>query len=465
MCAYLFQPCSRSDFSPRHMIRLAPPKVDTKALVEAGLMLSAVVGAGRWVRPDDPWLLQLNPHPFWGVILLIAVRYGMPTAPVVGAACGALHLVGMQQSGHALADAFQLGGSLLLMPLFYLVVSVIIGEAMEQARRRSDHFRSEAGRSLQKLASSEARAAALELAYRQVEGRLAGRTDTVISLYDGARRLASFDRNEIFQGVMQLLTGHLGVERAGIWVGSDLGGYTKLLPESESQASLPELGEAVLAEGMVLGAHEHYLGRDAPLDAGLLAGPLRADSARIEAVVVIESLRFTGFTPALIREFELLLDWASRALGNAARAAAVVEAGGRRTGAITRVQGLEEAMMHQRSDQPAMLMTVRLEGDLNESVRSRLELVVRRVCRNLTRPTDTVSWKPLDRATVLFLPGAYGQAGDNLRERIEHCLGSFEFRPQGDQREPVLRWSLVAVMGDANPNTMYRDALVRMRGD
>jgi hypothetical protein len=226
---------------------------------------------------------------------------------------------------------------------------------------------------------------------------------------------------------------------------------------------LPDLGEAVLSEGMVLGAHEHYLGRDAPPDAGLLAGPLRADSARIEAVVVIESLRFASFTPALIREFELLLDWASRALGNAARAANALEASDRNPGGSLRVQGLDEAMQHQRSDQPAMLLAVRLEGELEDGVRTRLEQVLRRVCRNLTRPTDSVSWKPLDRTTVLFLPGAYGQAGDNLRERIELCVVSFGFRPYGDERDPILRWSQVAVASEAEPNAMFREAMVSMR--
>lgn len=437
------------------MIRRFLPRPDPRALVESGLLLMAVVALGRTLVPHDPWLLTFNPHPFWAVLVLAAVRHGMPTAPLVGLACGVLHLLALR--------SVPAPGALALVPLWYLVVGVLLGEAMARARRDADHFRAEAQRAGGKAATVEARAATLEQAYRQVEGRLAGRTDTVIALYDGARHLASLDRGEILQGVMRLLTGHLGVERASIWAASELGTYVRLLPEGGTDGddgTMPMLVEAVLAEGMVVGAHERWAGGEAPPGAGLVAGPLRADSARIEGVVVIEAMRFASFTPSLIREFELLLDWSSRALGNASRAALAASHTGRRA---TARGDRDEALVAEDSDQPALLLAATLDGELDEGLRRRLEMVVRRICRTHTRPGDPVTWKPLDGTVVMYLAGAQGPVGERLRERVDASLDSFGFRPWNDQRGPALRWAQVAADSHPDPQGMYRSALRQLR--
>lgn len=438
------------------MMRLVLPRPDAKALVESGLLLAAVVALGRVLMPADPWLLGFNPHPLWAVVILAAVRHGMATAPLVALACGVVHLLALRATPGAA------GGALAFMPLWYLVVAVLIAEALALVRARAEQARAEAARATERAVAAEARAAALEQAYRQVEGRLAGRTDTVIALYDGARHLASLDRHEIHQGVMRLLIGHLGVERASIWVASELGAFTRLLPEGGSDAGLPVLAEAVLAEGMVVGAHERWADGEAPPEAGLLAGPLRADSARIEAVVVIEAMKFAAFTPSLVREFELLLDWSSRALGNAARGS-LAQATGRRSTARRRPLEFDQALERDQEDQPALLLVATLDGEMDEVVRRRLETVVRRICRDLTRPGDPVTWKPLDGTVVLLLAGAYGQAGERLRERIDQSLDSFGFRPWHDERGPRLRWAQVLASDHPDPPTMYRTALRQLR--
>ena len=76
-----------------------------RAMTEGVLGMGAVVLAGVLLRPEDPLLLTVHPHPLWAIILLVAVRYGNPAGFLCAALSCALHVGGSMWQGMLLTEA------------------------------------------------------------------------------------------------------------------------------------------------------------------------------------------------------------------------------------------------------------------------------------------------------------------------------------------------------------------------
>ena len=293
------------------------------ALTELVVMLTVIMAYGAIARPDDPFLLQAKLHPFWAPLLLVALRYGSPTGIIVGIICAALHGFGLWLTGLDLGEALHLDAGAIMGLLLYVVVGAVVGESSEQAMRRAEFLRAQAGELHNRLSACEGQRAGMEKAYRTVEGRVASQTKTAITLYDSVKNLDSLDPRDIYLALTEALREQLGVEEGGVWLPTGAGGFNRIAPAGAEQGELPELGRMALHTGRVITAREIFADQDRSPADGLVAGPLFAGESRVVGLVVVQKMRFTGFTPSAVKQFEILLDWASRMLARASRFASV----------------------------------------------------------------------------------------------------------------------------------------------
>ncbi len=436
--------------------------------LEFSALAGAALAAGNFLFPSDPFLLSANPHPLWLATLLPALRYGSPTGPLAGLGCALIHGLGLHLAGESLREAMHLGSWRAFAPFTYILVGFLVGEAITRRIKIGEFLSRQTLKARERLGAVEGKYAKLESAYRQLEGRLAGQTDTVSVLYASARQLDSDDREEIFNGLLAILASQLEAESAAVWtVGPD--GVLRLVAwrGTEPPRNPPALALQAVRHETIQTASDFYQSAATGESAGacLLAGPLRGAREGVTAVATVAAMRFVGFVPARIKLFELLLDWTSRSLADAER---LVEARRRlmddealdlASENYLRGQADTQFSLSRRQQTPLALLFCRPAADTPLMVLARLVLVLARIFKHLVRKSDTVAYFKQERGFVLLLPGVTSAGAQVVRQKLERAVGEFEFRPHGDDRPLVLEWSVVEPAADED----FSAALTRAR--
>jgi hypothetical protein len=439
-------------------------------LIELIILAGAIIGLGHAIRPEDPFLLDFHPHPLWLPVLLIAVRYGQPLGTIAGLLCAGLHLLGLSVRGLAVEEAFHLDPLALLVPALYVVVGTVIAEWTGSRPYREQYFRQRIQELHERLKASEARRGEMEMAYRQVEGRVAGQANTFISLYESAARLDSLQSEEIYAGLLAILRQYLGVEEAGVWVVDARGELKRVAPEGRAGGALPPIGRAVLRTASVVTVRDMASRTGAPAPGGLMAGPLRAGDQKVEAIVVVESMSFVGFTRTAEKLFQLLLDWTSRSLATARR---LEEAQRRdvqearldlRSETYLRSRAEEEIALAVRRGSDLALLACRMPPALAEETRERLQIVLARIFRRLTRVSDVVAYFEDASAFVLLLPDVDAERVKVVRTKLTGAVEGFGFEVGPGRTPLVLEWGEAARREEKSLDPFLGRALAELGG-
>ncbi len=436
--------------------------------VEMSAIIAAILAVGLIGKKDDPLLLSVHPHPFWAAVLLIALRYGLSPGAVAGAVCAALQLAALQAVGAQMEMSLHLEIGDIAAAALYPLVGVFVGEMIEQHLRRNEALQATIAEQRRRIATAEARRGEIEIAYRQLEGRIAGQTETFSALYDSAKQLDSLEETEIYAGLCRLLQRHLNAERVGIWTIALDGAVARAEPPGEPSAPLPEIGRAALRRGAVIDASHLYRDKDEVRDGGLLAGMLRGEGERSIAVVVIEEMSFVGFTPTAVRTFELLLEWASRSLAKAQR----LQASRQReiweddldlaTPVYLKARAQEELRLAARRQAPAALLTLAWEGPIAAEVCRRLRRVIARLLKHLIRLSDTAAYFTERAAFVIFLPDTDAAGAETVRHKLTAALAAFGITPYGDEQPLRLSWGMAERAGGEDFEQLLQRAFTEM---
>ena len=442
-----------------------------RAIPEFVGMAALVLAMGCIISPSDPFLLDVQPHPFWAIVLLVAVRYGSPAGPVAGISCAVLHVLGLWVVGVRPADLLQMGSTEIVVPLLYVVIGAIVGDTVESHMRRGDYLKGQLKELRDRLNYSESRRTELELAYQQVESRVAGNTDTLLSFYDGLMRMTSTDRREVYRALVELIKRQHRADRCGVWLRQADGSFRREYPEPASDEPVPTVGQVALEEGGVVTAAGLFGQDEDEVDpeAGLMAGLISAGDGEVRAVAVVQSMQFIGYTPTTVKLFGQLLDVASRsvsratALENAQRSRVEDPSLQVSSEVYLRTRARQELSLAERRGTPASLMLCGLPGGLPASVRNRLIAALAEIVRNQTRSSDTVAYLGDEAALAVFMPDTDGDGCRIVMERLQKRVEWFDFRPP-DQTEPLtFGWGRAERNGSAEFDDMLERAIVSMQ--
>lgn len=424
-------------------------------LFEIAIMVGAVLGVGYLIYPGDPAFLSANPHPFWAVVLLIALRYGNPYGAIAGIVCGCLQVGYLLHAlkGMSLAEIFHTEGKELIAPMLYVVVGGLVAEAIHSEVKRALFFREESDRLRDRLDSTEQQRAELEAAYRQVEGRIAGQTNTVIALYENLRYFDDLEEREIYRALATVLDRFVGVEETGVWIRGeshrheeeDQEGETRVLwrhvlGKPGKEGHMPQLARAALRENRILTAREIFGTGAAPPTEGVLAGPIRGGDGGAVAVVTAQRMRFRDLNAQTIRFFELILYWASRSLE---REELRITAGGQHvydddmgltSELFFRAVVAKDLFAMKRSGQKASILVCYPEGSLPPRIKRRVRILIAACLRHLVRSSDTTAYLRREDLFVLHLPNTDLFQAKFVRGKLEKRLDTFEIQPHHDDK-------------------------------
>jgi hypothetical protein len=296
-------------------------------------MVEAVVGvgalAGLSIAIPGQWgFLGLQPHPFWVVVIAIAVRYGSPSgyaAGILAAAAYAVLFITRPGMPHQLPTS----GVELLTPFLLFAGGAIISELTRSSQRRIVAAERKLRNTSQALDDLYRTHLQLVEVKNELQKRVIGQPASVASLYDGSRRLRKLGRDDVGPALLELATDFLEAEECAYYTFKN--GRLRLAATSDSGAGSSRerppvrsarqglIGEAVRKHRVAtVRARLAAEGKTAiKRETVLMAGPLYWPDGNLAGVVVIEKIQLLKFTPTTERYFQLLLDWAGDAIERA----------------------------------------------------------------------------------------------------------------------------------------------------
>lgn len=374
--------------------------------LEITLLILIIVWFGKQFYPADPLMSRMDLHPFWIVVIMTAVRYGYPLGPVAGVICAALHLLGMHRHGVDLISAVHLGDSHMLVPVLYIVVGNFLGQAINVHTAKTSYYEKRAIELSRQLDYVRKKTENLESSYRQLESRIAGQTDTFISMYESSRQFESLSIDEIYAGFIALIKKNLKADKVSVFIKNPDNSFTKKYPV-ESDEQLPVLARQAIQKSMVCEAQntlDSYTGEQC-----LVAGPVIVDNS-VAAVVTIDSMPFSEYSFRTIKLFILLLDWTSRSvskafhLQEAAREKLFDERLKIESEAYFRALAQEELIISKARKSHSALFVCILDGKYSDNLKRFAIILLAKIVKLKLKVVDIVAFFDDIQAIVAFEP-------------------------------------------------------------
>lgn len=267
---------------------------------------------------------DVNPHPFWIVILLIAVQYGTNEGLFAAALATAFYLLGNVPEQPAGIDRYDFLYGVFINPILWFVVSWIVGEL------RQRHIRERNGL-MRELDESSNREELISDSYKFVKGRkesleiqVAGQLTSSIEAYRAAKAVETLDPKAVMQGVERLVKSVLGPQKFSLYIFHDnklsatiLHGWNSTDPYAQEIDSFSPIYQAVVGQQQTLVVaneeHEEILAGQ-----GIMAGAVYdPESKRVVGMLKVEQMDFVSLSLNTVETFRALCEWIGTALINA----------------------------------------------------------------------------------------------------------------------------------------------------
>jgi hypothetical protein len=295
----------------------------TSALVEMVLGFALLVALDVFLGAGDRFW-EVNPHPFWIVVLLLSVQYGTAEGLLAALIATALLLLGnipAQAEGVTHADWLF---SIAVNPLLWIVAGWVLGEL------RQRHIR-ERALLVREIEESHQREDLISNSYTYVKQRkeslevqVSGQLLSSIDAYRAAKAVETLDPKSVMQGVERLVKSVLGAQKFSLYLFHEnklnatiLHGWAASDRFTQEIDSYSPLYQAVVGqrELLVVANEDHELALDGQ---GIMAGPiLDPNDNRVVGMLKVEQMDFTTLSLHAVETFRALSEWIGTALVNA----------------------------------------------------------------------------------------------------------------------------------------------------
>jgi GGDEF domain-containing protein len=309
--------------SPVPKSRRSLAGVRVSAILEIAMFLGVALAADR-IFFDGSRFRSAPQHPFWILVLLVAVQYGTNAGLLAALASSAALLAGNLPPQAISQDRFMWLFHIGQLPLLWFVSAVVLGELrMRQIRERAALGRelAETARREQVLADGYKRLNAVKEA---LETRVAGHLRTAVGMYESARAIEKLDPSEVLLGVADLIRSVMNPQKFSVYLLRN--GSLELAVENgwAAEDGFPRHYAASTAIFQEIVGRQRVLTVANPDDAmalsgaGVIASPLAVpDTGRIIGMLKIEKLGFLDLNFSNVQTLKVLCQWIGAAYHNA----------------------------------------------------------------------------------------------------------------------------------------------------
>ncbi len=391
------------------------PLIRQSALIEIGLFFLVALAIDIIFGARDRFF-TVQPHPFWIIVLLASVQYGVKEGLLAAAASTVVLLFGNMPERKEGFDAFTHLYDVFLNPVLWFMAALVLGEMRQRHVRRQQ-------KQAQDLYESRLREESIAEKYSEVrkikenlEMRVAGQLRTAFSTYEAARAIEAVEPKAVVSGVENLIGSLIGAERYSIFLFRNNklelqtahGWPSENAYPREYDASSP-LYQEMVVKGKVLNIVNEDDERKLQ-GHGVLAGCFYDIlSGRIFGVLKIESMGFGTLNFSTIESFKVLCEWVGAAYGRAVGFQAVKKSSMINpesqvlSGSYLRQQAIYIPELAKRAGFDASLISISMVGanKINEKKRRDAARALGKILSTQTRKIDQLFEESLNNPSAL----------------------------------------------------------------
>jgi GGDEF domain-containing protein len=293
------------------------------AIIEAVLLL-AIMLVIDWLFGAGNRFFDVNPHPFWLVVILLAVQYGTNEGLLAALLASFALFIGNFPVQPENIDRYDFLYDIFIVPILWFVFGWLIGEIRMRHVRERNRLRKE-------LEESYSREELISESYSFVKNRkeslevqVAGQLTSAIEAYRAAKAVETLDPKSVMQGIETLVVSVLGPQKFSLYLFHDnsltatiLHGWQQGDSYQQEIDSFSPLYQAVVGQQqtLIIANEEHERALDGQ---GLIAGPiLDPETKRVVGMLKIEQMDFISMGLNTVESFKALSEWIGTALINA----------------------------------------------------------------------------------------------------------------------------------------------------
>ncbi len=295
--------------------------------VEMGLGFCFLNGVNVVFYPADIGFLKAPLNPYWIVVLLAAVKYGLVPGVVSGFLAMLFVLIYHfgEVPGRMELEKFAESGDIFL-PLCFLIAGTLLGGIRQTDLERSKEKDVSCAESKTALSHMKELYDAGERARRVLEARIVGETATFKTFYEQISKFESLDQEEIFTTCLSILASDFQVGRVSLYVkegdfyvlkaahGWDMGEkMSGKVSVRNHWMNLALEGKKIVTVRDMVRREDLDSERD-PSGKVLAMIPFASTKGDFEGVVNIEQIDFLNLNTANLELMELVVRWASKSV-------------------------------------------------------------------------------------------------------------------------------------------------------
>lgn len=297
-----------------------PKAFRISSIVETVIFIALAIGVNQLFFPAHHGFLGVHPHPFWAIVILIAIRYGFKE----GLACA-----GLAGLTYSLFVLFPQEGTYYFltinlfsdfkMPLLFLFVGGVISGYTEHLIIRTEILRNIISENRKKISDLEEKNQAALDALNKIELRIASQFNSMVDLFGSLSQTKKMHLDEIKKNLLNVLAQYLQVEQ-GTYYDLERGHLVRRFDLIESNTHTPPDEDFILSEALrthKMAALGHFAQRkdmEQYRGSSLLAGPVVNANGETIGIVGVEKIPFLEYHPHNFKLFETILTWWGHAL-------------------------------------------------------------------------------------------------------------------------------------------------------
>jgi hypothetical protein len=276
----------------------------------------AVVLAIDWAFFHGDRFTEIRPHPFWAIVVLVAVQYGSAAGLVAAIGASVVLLVGNLPPRDFDTDIFAYWTEVGLRPALWVGLAQVLGQIRDRQLVEREQLRANVEKLTHQNQLISDSFEELKRAKGALEARIARQFRTVITTYRAAQSIDVTDTEQLERGLDQLISAVLSPRKYSLWtLGPDGFALDRAVgwEDDNSYQRSFDLGHPMV---------QHLLAREPALcaaranderkmmGAGLLAGALSdMETGEIIGMLKIEDTAFLDFNVYTLENFNVICSW------------------------------------------------------------------------------------------------------------------------------------------------------------
>lgn len=267
---------------------------------------------------------NVEPHPFWVIVVLVAVQYGTSEGVLAAILSSVVLLLGNMPEHVLNQDMYAYLYEVFHLPVLWMMSAVVVGELRRRHVRERDYLRRELTEAKNRemvIAESYSKVKTLK---ERLELKIASQLRASVHTYRAARAIEKTHPTDVLHGVEELVRSVMNPEKFSVYLlgnGSLNSTITYGWKEGDNFqqqfTSTDSLYKEVVGSQHVLCIanrdHQRILN-----DQGILAGPLvDTETGEISGMLKIEKTGFMDLNLSTIETFHAICEWVGMALVNA----------------------------------------------------------------------------------------------------------------------------------------------------